>query len=92
MTTTLQRPLSSLHCSEGACQTIAVQCELFDRTPFKQLVDMAKSETDNFNPRQLAGPSLNRTWSQCLRHLDDATPAWDTFKLIPNVVTKFCLQ
>ena len=32
-----------------------VQSALFERTPFKQLVDMAKAETDKFNPRQLAG-------------------------------------
>lgn len=32
-----------------------LQSRIFETAPFKQLVEMAKNETDNFNPRQLAG-------------------------------------
>ena len=39
----------------GSLSKDELKSQVFESAGFKQLVQMAKEETDNFNPRQLAG-------------------------------------
>lgn len=49
----------SLH-KEGMSED-ELKSQIFETAPFKQLVEMAKNETDNFNPRQLAGVMISHS-------------------------------